>query len=649
MTVFLSVSDVRQEIFRRAGETSGTGAGEPSQRLLGSLFHRLFASLVERDSPANLEAALSDVGLAANEWQRTIVEHAYQAVIGPALEEHRGALQDQGAQVLTLWTAVHELAEWLSGLCHVIATLEELSPREAARRFVKEFVTADEHLECVLRRPDWSDDVRLTGIADAIVRVPGKEVSCLVELKLGRTAPEADLAQACLYRLLMRQSGSRASAANDREQALTVVNFLPERHERLLSEDDITAAAASLVALIGELAGVVRHPGPPGTEVDSRAAVPGRPATSGPALTVRPADRSSEREDEQQRAILELYREFDIRVEPAGDPLIGPTFVRYRFRPGKRVMVRQLERYARELQVRLGLEAPPVFGTDGDTVTIDLCRADRREVLFSEVRPQLPAADELTGSSHVPIGVDLNGTLQCADFARPENCHLLVAGTTGSGKSEWLRTALAGLVVSNTPETLRLVLIDPKRNAFLFLVDNPFLYRPVVFPDGGDDVIELFDELIQEMEVRYKAMNGAPSLEEHVRRTGLQIPRIVCLCDEYADLVTQEPSERRKIEQRIKRLGVKARAAGIHLVLATQDPRREVVTGTIKGNLPSRVALKTAEDIESRTVLGQSGAEDLLGRGDLFFKDIGAPRRLQGVYVPESEIHALFAPMPGRR
>jgi DNA segregation ATPase FtsK/SpoIIIE-like protein len=219
------------------------------------------------------------------------------------------------------------------------------------------------------------------------------------------------------------------------------------------------------------------------------------------------------------------------------------------------------------------------------------------------------------------------------DLAKPEHCHVLVVGTAGSGKSIWLRAAIASLVETNTPATLQLLLIDPKRNAFTAWRDSPYLREPLVFPDDTPP-LGVLEGLIDEMEDRYRRMAEADvdDLRGLIRCHGRTIPRIICACDEYADLVG-ESDERREIEAAIARLGAKARAAGIHLILATQTPRRDIISGTIKANLPTCIGLRVSSSAEAR-IIETPGAELLLGYGDLILKAIGDPRRLQGVLIP---------------
>jgi DNA segregation ATPase FtsK/SpoIIIE, S-DNA-T family len=242
------------------------------------------------------------------------------------------------------------------------------------------------------------------------------------------------------------------------------------------------------------------------------------------------------------------------------------------------------------------------------------------------------------------VGIDLERKLVLADLSQPKHTHILVVGTTGSGKSEWLRMAMAGLMLSNTPETLRLVLIDPKRNAFNEAARSPFLWEGrIVYPDEHP-VLETFEALVEEMEERYRLFQpqGVDDLAGLAKK-GVRRPRIVCICDEYADLLQGAGKQARPaIERQFTRLGAKARAAGIHLVIATQEARRETIRGSLDANLPARVGLRVNKDIESRLLLQENGAEKLLGHGDLLFKDIGAPVRLQAPLVSRDEREAIF-------
>jgi DNA segregation ATPase FtsK/SpoIIIE-like protein len=280
---------------------------------------------------------------------------------------------------------------------------------------------------------------------------------------------------------------------------------------------------------------------------------------------------------------------------------------------------------------------------EGGRLAIDVQRPDREFVYFGQIRDQLPPIDEKYGNACAPVGIDLSGQLRLADFAQPENAHLLVAGTTGSGKSEWLRAAVAGLLLTNTPETLRFAFADPKRNAFQSLRDSQFLYGPLAYEE--DETLSLLKQLVDEMESRYEQMAdvGADTLRDLIHRAGRCVPRIFFICDEYGFLMAGELKTRKEMERLVKKLGNKARAAGIHMILATQQPSRQVITGPIQTNINARVGLRLPSPIESQMLLGDAGAESLLGKGDLLYKCIGDPVRLQSPYLPEEELKAVFS------
>lgn len=210
----------------------------------------------------------------------------------------------------------------------------------------------------------------------------------------------------------------------------------------------------------------------------------------------------------------------------------------------------------------------------------------------------------------------------------------MVGGTTGSGKSEFLRSLLLSLLLRHSTAYLKIALVDPKRVTFPEFEQIPWLYSPIV--KESDRAIELMDELVSEMELRYQRFEkaGCADLNAYNQRSPQPLPRIVCIFDEYADFMA-EKEIRTALEQSIKRLGAKARAAGIHLIIATQRPEAKVVTPLIRSNLPGRVALRTASEADSKIVLGgtQTAAASLLGKGDLLYQIGNNLSRLQSLFA----------------
>jgi hypothetical protein len=606
MAVTLQVREVRAEIYKSAGGTQSAGSGAASNKLLGRLFHEAFAELVGSDARRNFHAALDEAENSRCEWRMALINHTYQKLIGPRLRQHQADLNLTPELVLTFWDAAQELCRWLAELLW--------QANERGAKLDGTLITAEQPLRWELRDDGWTDDVVLTGVADAICRVPDKPDWCLIELKTGRTAPEADLAQACLYHQMLAASGIQANGA------LALVSFQPLKHEQLFTADQLAAAYRSLRALIGRMAGVL----------------PGESNLTPPPL---PPLRQAEYHGLGQR-LEKAFAEYNAEIK-TGTPVIGPSFLRFPVELGRRVTINAVQRYVQSVQARLELEAPPRVSLEGGRLAVDVQRPDREFVYFSQIRAQLPPVDEMLGNARAPIGVDLSGQLRLADFSQPDNAHLLAAGTPGSGKSEWLRAVVAGLVLSNTPQTLRLALADPKRNAFQQLENSPFLYSPIAYDEQS--ATALLERLVEEMEARYKEMGKvkADKLDDYVKITGTRMPRVFFVCDEFADLMMGERKKKLALEGMIRRLGQKARAAGIHLILATQQPSRQVTSGPIMAVITAKVALRM-DAINSRILLSEAGAESLLGKGDLLYKCIGDPVRLQSPYLPPEELEQVF-------
>src|SRR5262247_2905589 len=245
MAITLQVSDVRAEIRRSAGGRRGAGAA--STALLGRLFHEVFADLVGADARKNFHAAIDEAENSMDEWGAALVNHAYQRLIGPRMRAHNAELNFSPEQALNFWDAAQELCRWLAEL--LWKANEGGAPLNGA------LLIAEEPLRWELREDGWADAVVLTGVADAVFRAPGGSEWCLIELKTGRTAPEADLAQACLYHQMLSASGPGANGANGANGALALLSFGPRKQERLFTAEELADAQERLRHLIGKMAG----------------------------------------------------------------------------------------------------------------------------------------------------------------------------------------------------------------------------------------------------------------------------------------------------------------------------------------------------------------------------------------------------------
>jgi hypothetical protein len=604
--VELSISDVRRALWREMpGADPG---GESSNPLLGQIFHEATAELLGDDPALRWQGALDEetLGDAA-----VLQEHIYEKLLGPKLTGRQGALHEAGGELLALWKAADELSRWLSSLLTDAQRQGRIRFDKKARQWTGDpLCLPEQSLTWDVIEPSWQAPVRVSGIADSLWKNPATGRWCVVEYKLGRGSRQVDIAQVCLYHEMLAASGMA-----DQNGAVALVAFKPEREETFFQGADLLEAKTELRRLIGSLAGV----------------------TGGVDPVVPPV---SDEVSAAARKLVETYRQYGVEVILMGEPLVGPSFIRFGVMPGRRVKVGDIKKREEELQVHMNLETPPMIHTDHGRLVIDVKRAKPTPVLFSDVEKVLPQ-----GSAEVLLGVDLTGNLHSVDLSQNTCPHMLVAGTAGSGKSEWLRSALAGLLLANTPSTLQLVLIDPKRSAFNGMEGSPYMYQgwDILHPIDRP-IADVLDVLIDEMNNRNLLFKqeGADDLTAYLAKTGKPLPRLVLFCDEYFDLIAERRT-RQDIEMKVARLGSKGRSSGIHLIIATQYPKADVVTGVLKANLSGRVCLRMTDAKQSQVVLGQSGAERLLGKGDLLFQDVGEPKRLQAAFLPEPDRKRIFS------
>lgn len=655
MPVVLTVSDVRQALLqvspRRTADSRTTFTAQ-----LGTWFHRVVADLTGDEHRQSIATLLTEAESQCAEWQRILRHEAYERCVKQRLLNEFAALHELSAEVLAFWQATQSVCDWLGELAW---TVHEEQPHsdQPAWLTLTDWFASEEDLEVELRQAHWTDSVVLQGRADAVLRPQPSGRWCAIEFKLGETAPAVDLGQACLYHLMLSPTQSGNSG-----DALALVRFMPLREELVFDAARLIEAKAALIEQVGRLAGVI--PTTNAVGCDSIATNPvGCDSIATPKQTAdcnsgatktesvvcntittqrAPKNQVLPQHREMAEQLIKVCNNFDIAATLASDPIVGPTFVRFPLTLGKRQKVAPLKRLPEDLHIHMKLLAPPFISQERGQLVVDVQRPDRQKILFSDIRSQLPTRQRGVRQSQVPIGVNLEGELSCLDFSNSAHAHVLVAGTTGSGKSEWLRTAIAGLILSNTPETLRLVLIDPKRNAFHALRESPYLWRPIVFPDE-QPAVAVLEALADEMDRRYRLMAGADSIAQLAPIPNDPLPRIVCVIDEYFDLISRNKKTRDAIEDQIARLGSKARASGIHLMIATQQPSRATIKGVIDANMSARVGLKVEKAIESKMLFGENGAECLLGHGDLLFKDLGTPKRLQAPLLTEAERAAIFA------
>lgn len=393
-------------------------------------------------------------------------------------------------------------------------------------------------------------------------------------------------------------------------------------------------------------------PSGPAPPVDALQAKPERD----PALTEQELDRLAD-------VLVDTLETFKVQGEIVGRTT-GPVVTQYEFAPAPGIKVSRVE--ALDADLALALKAPsvrivaPIPGKAA--VGVEVPNPEPEMVYLREI-VEAPVFARHAGQLPLALGKDLEGTPYVSDLARMP--HLLIAGATGSGKSVCINTVITSLIYKHSPETLRLLLIDPKMVELSMYRDLPHLRHPVVTdPEEAGLVLRW---MVYEMERRYELLsqNSVRSIAEFNKRVeeGVTLrraepegeegdpdrwvwddgplPYVVLIVDELADLMMQAQAD---VERPLAQLAQKARAIGIHLIVATQRPSVNVITGLIKANFPSRIGFRVSSKVDSRTILDQNGADALLGNGDMLFLPPGTsdPVRIQGAFVSTEETERLM-------
>jgi DNA segregation ATPase FtsK/SpoIIIE, S-DNA-T family len=339
-------------------------------------------------------------------------------------------------------------------------------------------------------------------------------------------------------------------------------------------------------------------------------------------------------------SLVEALGHFGVQAKVIGT-VAGPHITRYELRLAPGTKVGKVAQLKDDLAYALAATdiriLAPIPGKQA--VGVEVPNAHRRIVRLGDVFQEAPKDwSPLT----VWLGKDVAGKAIGADLAKMP--HILVAGTTGAGKSGAINAMLSSILLRASPHEVRLVLVDPKQVELNHYESIPHLLTPVITsPRMAANALQ---NLVKEMESRYGIMSMARTRglvelnKARAKRGEPPLPYILCVIDELADLMMVAPAD---VEDSIIRLAQKARAVGIHLVLATQSPRVDVITGMIKANVPSRIAFAVSSQTDSRVILDQNGAESLLGQGDMLFSPVGSSRlqRIQGAYIDERQIEKL--------
>ena len=349
--------------------------------------------------------------------------------------------------------------------------------------------------------------------------------------------------------------------------------------------------------------------------------------------------------EERSDAINQVLSDLGVKARVVSYK-IGPSVTRYDIQTEKNVSIKGFDTYLNDISIRLGgisvRFSPIVLGktTSGLEIANQVCSIVNFKDCLQALN-RLPKAKP----TNVPFGKDINNELITIDLQ--ETPHLLVCGSTGSGKSVFMHSLIMSLIMRNSPENLKLLLIDPKTVEFIKYREIPHLLCPPVDIQDPQKPFDVLNKICDIMEERYSlfAENDVSKLKEYneicVAKGQPILPIIVVIIDEYADLVDVN----KRISEPVVRIGQKARAAGIHMIIATQRPSVNVINGVIKANIPSRVALLTSSPTDSMTIIDQGGAEKLIGNGDMLIKSASLSNtqliRCQGSFVSNQEIKAV--------
>ena len=352
---------------------------------------------------------------------------------------------------------------------------------------------------------------------------------------------------------------------------------------------------------------------------------------------------------EKAKALQTKLSEFWVPIAIEGFD-IWPSIVQIKIKPEEGIKISAIEGLSNDIKLSLKSKSlriiAPIPGTDMIGIQIPNPKASMVR-LGDIISTEEFSMQMKKNSTNLSLGKGIDGSVQVK--ALESMPHLLVAGATGSGKSVGINDFIVSLMFQNTPAELKFLMVDPKQVELEMYSGLPYLLAPIVYDSGK--AIKLLQWTVEEMEKRYSTLKDqrVRNLDEYNQKMEAEgqekMYRIVFIIDEMADMMLSSSANRKEVENCINRLAAKARAVGIHLILATQRPSVNVITGLIKANIPTRIAFGVVSEVDSRTILGRKGAEDLVGKGDMLYMDPSTkfPIRIQAPFVSTGEIERVVS------
>ncbi len=357
---------------------------------------------------------------------------------------------------------------------------------------------------------------------------------------------------------------------------------------------------------------------------------------------------------EKAKALQTKLSEFWVPIAIEGFD-IWPSIVQIKIKPEEGIKISAIEGLSNDIKLSLKSKSlriiAPIPGTDMIGIQIPNPKASMVR-LGDIISTEEFSMQMKKNSTNLSLGKGIDGSVQVK--ALESMPHLLVAGATGSGKSVGINDFIVSLMFQNTPAELKFLMVDPKQVELEMYSGLPYLLAPIVYDSGK--AIKLLQWTVEEMEKRYSTLKDqrVRNLDEYNQKMEAEgqekMYRIVFIIDEMADMMLSSSANRKEVENCINRLAAKARAVGIHLILATQRPSVNVITGLIKANIPTRIAFGVVSEVDSRTILGRKGAEDLVGKGDMLYMDPSTkfPIRIQAPFVSTEEIERVVSQLRNR-
>jgi S-DNA-T family DNA segregation ATPase FtsK/SpoIIIE len=634
--------------YQRAGDKKAwlvgiTGTGVP----YGKLFHEYIVGKFHLDasnegSPCRAElAGVFREGQGQGERQGQIKIAELETRLGALVQSRyfAGFLMEKGAKLKSVQITAMARATsfWVRCLAEFLAQVPSLF--EAPEKTLSAVFRKPASIRAAYPYPD-GQTLRVNGRYDALLFNPDGREAVLFEFKGFKSSDvTVELSQTLVYAWIIHESTGVVPSIR--------LIYLEDDSPLYYSARDVKKMLGNLPGLFDATRLVLENRLPLPRAADS-ALCDNCPYRASCDSDWGEGGEEGEQEQEQaavqdegrrrMEQLLEAFRARRLAVEGHGY-VCGPSFIRLKVIPdmSKGVTVRKIANMSEDLKVALSLPSAPLIGAQSGYVSVDVPRDHRQTLHLADL---LKSGKPDGGGAAFPLGLDIDGKVFWADLADPSMSSVLIGGTSGSGKSVLLRSIVVGLLLCAPPDGVSLTLIDPKRVSFTDMRTLRCLEEKDILPDA-EAALEALATAADEMERRYLLMEkaGVPDISAYNGAGTHRMRRRVLIIDEYADMMvgskTKEPMERF-----VQRICQKGRAAGVHLIMATQRPDAKVVTGVIKANLQLRVALKVTSQANSQIILGEGlgQAQHLLGHGDML---VGGGVPLQRLQAPLASVEML--------